>query len=91
MSSNKSDKFHRVVLIAGGVLMAILLLMSAVFFSVSYYKNKTFGDAKIDEIIFYFNNGLEGAQTGSLQEAFVGNIHVILLWFAALLVPLFLP
>lgn len=73
--------------IFANVLILVLLLISAVAYVASRYKVKHFGDAQIDEIIFYFTNGLMDGQAGSLVNAVYDNIVFCLIIFFLLTIP----
>ena len=60
------------------VAIVLLLLCSAVFFVASRYKIVQFRDAKIDEILFYFKNGLAGGQSSSFASAVWENIPYVI-------------
>lgn len=77
---NKSSK-RRVA--ARGLLLG-LLLASSFLFVATRYKVANFGDAQIDEIIFYLANGLVESNTASFAEAFKDNL-VLWLFIAFLL------
>lgn len=55
------------------IIMFALLLLAAIFFVATTYKRLHFGDAQIDEIIFYFLNGFDG-QSDSLAETIQDNL-----------------
>lgn len=65
----------------------ITLFMAAIFYVASRYKMSHFGDAQIDEIIFYFMNGLADGQSGSIIETVQDNILFCLTVFFLLLLP----
>lgn len=73
-------------LIAGG-LTACLLILSAFFFAANTYKQQHFRDSKIDEIIFYFHNGLANGQSLSFSDA----ARTALPWACAALIVTLLP
>lgn len=55
------------------IIIFTLLFLSAILFTIGRYKVSNFGDAKIDEIIFYFLNGIEG-QSNNIYEIIVDNL-----------------
>ena len=72
------------------VVIVLLLLCSAVFFVASRYKIVQFRDAKIDEILFYFKNGLAGGQSSSFTSAVWENIPYVIGLLIILLLPIIL-
>lgn len=68
-------------------LIILLLALAAVLFVAVQFKTTKFNDAKIDEILFYLNNGLAGGQTGSLSDA----VWSYLPWAVLLFIILWLP
>ena len=72
------------------VAIVLLLLCSAVFFVASRYKIVQFRDAKIDEILFYFKNGLAGGQSSSFTSAIWENIPYVIGLLIILLLPIIL-
>ena len=70
--------------------IVLMLALSAVFIVASQYKTMQFRDAKIDEILFYFNNGLAGGQSSSLVSAVWGNVPYAIGLFVILLLPILL-
>ncbi len=65
----------------------LLLALAALAFVTARYKITTFGEAKIDEIIFYLFNGLEGSNTSSFRDVAIGNIFFFLIVFGILALP----
>lgn len=65
----------------------ILLALSAVLIVASVYKSKAFGDSQIDELIFYFTNGLADGQSASITDAIRDNILFAGILFFVLLLP----
>jgi phosphoglycerol transferase len=53
------------------------------------YKYIVFKDSQIDEIIFYFVNGLAGGKSDNLWSAVLQNLPLVFLLFGALLIPIF--
>ncbi len=51
------------------IIIGILLILAAILFATSRYKSIHFGDARIDEIIFYYTNGLADGRTDTLWQA----------------------
>lgn len=68
--------------------VVILLALAAVGFVATWYKNVHFGDAKIDEILFYFNNGVANGQSGSVIDAVLRGVPYAIGLFVVLLLPL---
>lgn len=69
------------------VSILVLLLLSSLLIVTSRYKLENFGDAQIDEIIFYLSNGLIDGNTTSFLEAFRDNLMITLFIFFLLLLP----
>ena len=67
--------------------VAMLLLLAAVFLTANQYKSTHFKDSQIDEIIFYFTNGLAGGKSDNIWEAVFKNIPLALLAFAIMSLP----
>ena len=67
--------------------VAMLLLLAAVFLTANQYKSTHFKDSQIDEIIFYFTNGLAGGKSDNLWEAVFKNIPLALIAFAVISLP----
>jgi len=74
-------------LLAGRIAILLLLLLSAIFYVSSLYKRQNFGDAQIDEIIFYFLNGFGDGQSSSLVDAFINNIPFFIIILFLMLLP----
>lgn len=72
---------------AARVAIVVLLLLTAVFYVTNRYKRAHFGDAQIDEIIFYFTNGADSGQMASLTAAAQDNILFCGIVFFLLLLP----
>lgn len=70
----------------GKTIVYILLFISAIFLTASRYKNLHFTDARIEEIIFYFLNGVDG-QSNSLFETVQDNLLFLGIVFFILLLP----
>ena len=70
--------------------IVLMLALSAIFIVASQYKTVQFRDAKIDEILFYFNNGLAGGQSSSLVSAVWSNVPYAIGLFVILLLPILL-
>lgn len=70
-------------------IIVVLLLLSGIFLTAVHYKSTHFKDAQIDEILFYFNNGLAGGQSDTFQQALITNLPLAILLTMALLVPIF--
>ena len=67
----------------------ILLFLAAFCLIAARYKYIVFKDSQIDEIIFYFVNGLAGGKSDNLWSAVLQNLPLVLLLFGALLIPMF--
>ena len=70
----------------GYIAIFILLILAAIFYVISRYKQLHFGDAKIDEIIFYFLNGMDG-QSSNIMETVQDNLLFFGIVFFLLLLP----
>ena len=57
-------------------IIVIFILLSGVFLIATRYKSTHFRDAQIDEILFYFSNGLAGGQSDSLWQAVISNLQI---------------
>lgn len=69
----------------------VALFLAAVTLIASRYKSIHFGDSKIDEIIFYFKNGLANGQSESLTTAVWQNLPYAFGLFALLVLPTIKP
>ena len=78
---------HSKRIFLGNVIIWILLALAALFFVTSRYKKAHFADAQIDEILFYFANGLADGQTSSFVDIASDNITLWLTLFFLLLIP----
>lgn len=67
--------------------VAMLLLLAAVFLTANQYKSTHFKDSQIDEIIFYFTNGLAGGKSDNIWEAVFKNIPLALIAFTVMSLP----
>ena len=65
----------------------LLLFMSAVFYVTARYKRQHFGDAQVDEIIFYFMNGFSDGQSTSFVQAAQENLLLTIALTFLLLIP----
>ncbi len=72
---------------AARISILVMLLLAAVFYVASRYKRAHFGDAQIDEILFYFVNGTDSGQFGSITEAVQDNLLLCGIVFFLLLLP----
>ncbi len=70
------------------LIIVILLLLSGVFLTAIHYKSVHFRDSQIDEILFYFNNGLAGGQSDTFQQALITNLPLAILLSLLLLAPM---
>ena len=84
-NTNVSTRSKRRVIVLSFVY--ILLALSAVLIVASVYKAKAFGDSQIDEILFYFTNGLADGQSDSILDAVRDNILFAGILFFVLLLP----
>ena len=73
--------------IAAYVVIFVLLLLAALLYTVSAYKRKHFGDAQVDEILFYMSNGLADGHTANFIDGIRDNILLFLILFFLLLLP----
>lgn len=65
----------------------VLLFITAVLYTASAYKRTQFGDAQLDEILFYMSNGLADGHTTNLIEGLLDNFLLFLILFFLLLLP----
>lgn len=70
---------------------ALLTIVAAVLFVASWYKQKHFGDAKIDEILFYFANGIANGQSSSVTDAVWAGLPYAVGLAGLLLLPVIPP
>lgn len=71
------------------LMAAILLFLAAFFLIAARYKSIIFKDSQIDEIIFYFVNGLAGSKSDNLWSAVFQNLPLVFILFGILLLPIF--
>ena len=83
--SDKTTRSNRRLLAKIGIL--VFLLLAAFFYVANRYKRAHFGDAQIDEIIFYFANGAGDGQLSSLISAAQDNLLLCGIVFFILLLP----
>lgn len=83
MARNKISKRRAIVKVS----ILLMLLLSSVFYVTYQYKRAHFGDAQIDEIIFYFVNGAGDGQLSSLVDAVQDNLLFCAILFFLLLLP----
>lgn len=70
----------------------VAMLPASIFITIAAYKQIHFGSSQIDEIIFYFQNGLSEGNAGSMQDAGLSLIPWVLIVSLGLALPLvFLP
>lgn len=69
------------------LIIFVLLLLAAIIYVTSIYKWSHFGSSQIDEIIFYFQNGLADGQSSSIAETVQDNILFCAIVFFILLLP----
>ncbi len=84
---NKSPNKKRRGTLAARISVVVMLIMSAVSLVASHYKSTTLGDSKIDEVIFYFQNGLANGQSESITMAFWQNLPYAIGLFLLLILP----
>lgn len=70
------------------ILIYVMLFLAAVFLVAAQYKLKYFGESKIDEIIFYFTNGLGGGNMDSFINIAHDNTVRTLLIFGLISAPI---
>lgn len=80
------DKFSKLSF-GLNIVIIVLLALSAIFYVTSRYKNAHFHDAQIDEIIFYFTNGLANGQTSNFKAIAQDNMLLCLTVLFLLLLP----
>lgn len=73
--------------IAAYVVVFGLLLLAALLYTVSAYKRRQFGDAQLDEVLFYMSNGLVDGHTANFVEGLRDNVLLFLILFFLLLLP----
>ena len=83
-SSLKAIKKRRVAVY---VTIYLLLLAAAVLYTTSVYKHSQFGDAQVDEIMYYLTNGLSDGKSFDFLEAVRDNLLLLLILFFLLLLP----
>ena len=69
------------------VIIGLLLLLAAIFLVASKYKLTHFKDSQIDEILFYFNNGIVGGKTDNFWEIAIKNLPLAILLFIIIMLP----
>lgn len=69
------------------IIILVLIALSSLFLVTSRYKQAHFNDARIDEIIFYFTNGLADGQMSSFGEIAQDNVLFLLIVLFLLLLP----
>lgn len=84
MKKNKSFLKRKLFL---NILIIMVLFLSAILFVASRYKNTYFSGAQIDEMIFYFNNGIADGRTSNFLNIVVDNLFTLLIVFFVLLIP----
>lgn len=83
LAKNKQKRKRR---IAGFAIVYFLLFLASILYAISAYKRAQFGDAQLDEIIFYLVNG-SGEQTLSFIAAARDNLLLFFILFFLLLLP----
>lgn len=73
---------------ASMVMIYTLIVFSVVLFLVSLYKVQNFGSSQIDELIFYFSNGIGDGQTSTFTNAVWQNITYVVLFSILLIFPI---
>jgi len=84
-AKSRQKRRRRIILMS---VIYLLLFLASLFYMVGVYKHAQFGDAQLDEIIFYMTNGLESAGSST---SFVDAIRNNLLLFCILYFFLLLP
>lgn len=69
----------------------LLIIVAAILFVASWYKQTHFGDAKIDEILFYFANGIANGQSSSVTDAVWAGLPYAAVLAVLLLLPILSP
>ena len=69
------------------IIILVLIALSSLFLVTSRYKRAHFNDAQIDEIIFYFRNGLADGQMSSFGTIVQDNVLFLLIVLFLLLIP----
>lgn len=64
-----------------------LLLLASLFYTASVYKHAQFGDAQLDEIMYYATNGLSDGRSFNFLGALWDNLLLLLILFFLLLLP----
>lgn len=82
----KLSKQKRRLVLAYAVIF-VLLLLAAIMYTVSVYKHAEFGDAQMDEIIYYIANGLNDGRSVNFIEALRDNSLLLLILFFLLSLP----
>lgn len=85
VSTTSSRPKRRRVIAYGFVYL--LLLAAALMYTASVYKHAEFGDAQMDEIIYYVSNGLSDGRSVNFLEALRDNMLLLLTLFFLLLLP----
>lgn len=83
-NNRKSIRKHRIVLY---VTIYALLLSAAILYTTSVYKHAEFGDAQIDEVVYYIANGLSDGRSVNFLAAARDNLLLMLILFFLLLLP----
>lgn len=66
----------------------LVMLPAAILLAIAVYKQVHFGNSQIDEIIFYFQNGLSEGNAGSIQSAGLSLIPWVIIVSLSLALPL---
>ena len=74
-------------ILSKNIIILVLIALSSLFLVTSRYKQAHFNDARIDEIIFYFTNGLANGQMSSFGEIVQDNVLFLLIVLFLLLLP----
>lgn len=70
------------------VIIGLLLLLAAIFLVASKYKLTHFKDSQIDEILFYFNNGIAGGKTDNFWEIAIKNTPLVIILLIIMTLPI---
>lgn len=87
MAKSVNHHTRRTRHIATYIVIYALLLLAAIMYTTSVYKHAQFGDAQLDEIIFYMTNGLGEGRSLDFIEAARDNLLLLLILFFLLLLP----
>lgn len=74
-----------------GAIVFLLLFAASVAWAGSQYKAQHFGDSKIDELVFYFNNGLAGGRSDGINDAILTVLQWAIIPTILFVLPLVVP